>query len=645
MKTLRSAVAAAAFGLIVSGGVMAYAQPAPAPTPAEGVAAAERGNGTMGLFTGVGGDPVQGEKLYQQKCASCHDNPSGRTPAKESLANNTPTFIVSALVEGVMRPMASGMQPHDIASVATYLSKRKEGGLAAGALEAPACTDKPPPFSLAGPAWNGWGAAETQGRFQPAPGIRTADVPRLKLKWALSYAGSRNGQATVAGGRLFLTSSSGAVYALNAQTGCAYWRFDVPGGSRTSVVIGELPAAKAPSGKTGPRYAAYLTGWTNRTAYALDAETGKLIWKTQVDDQAEVQMTGSPVLHAGRLYVPVSSAEEAIAIDDKYECCKFRGAVAAVDAATGRKLWETFMAPDPKPFKTNAEGVQMYGPAGAAIWAAPTIDARRGVLYVATGDSYTDINIDMAEAVVALDLKTGAVRWANQLTKGDNYIIGCYPPHPRANCPSPSGPDYDFGVSPILQTLKTGKQLILVGQKSSQVYALDPDAQGKVIWEHRLSQGGPLGGVEFGPASDGQTYYVGISDIFVPKPAPGLYAFRISDGELLWSAPSGKLACAWTNRYCTGAISQAVSAMPGVVFAGAMNGRFRAYDAKTGQVVWEYDTAAASMTTVSGKTASGGVMDGSGPTIAGGMVYVSSGYQGRSGTPGIVLMAFSVDGK
>ena len=173
---------------------------------------------------------------------------------------------------------------------------------------------------------------------------------------------------------------------------------------------------------------------------------------------------------------------------------------------------------------------------------------------------------------------------------------------------------------------------------------LDADT-GKVIWEHRLSQGGPLGGVEFGPASDGQTYYVGISDIFVPKPAPGLYAFRISDGELLWSAPSGKLACAWKNPYCTGAISQAVSAMPGVVFAGAMNGRFRAYDAKTGRVVWEYDTAAASMTTVSGKTARGGVMDGSGPTIAGGMVYVSSGYQGRSGTPGIVLMAFSVDGK
>jgi polyvinyl alcohol dehydrogenase (cytochrome) len=245
---------------------------------------------------------------------------------------------------------------------------------------------------------------------------------------------------------------------------------------------------------------------------------------------------------------------------------------------------------------------------------------------------------------VALDLKTGAIRWANQLTKGDNYIIGCYPPKPRANCPAPAGPDHDFGVAPVLHTLANGKQMILVGQKSSQVYALDPDARGKVIWQHRLSPGGPLGGVEFGPAADGEAYYVGISDIFVPAPKPGLYAFRISDGEPLWAAPGEKVACAWNNPFCSAAISQAVSVMPGVVFAGAMNGHFRAHDARTGKVLWDYDTAAP-VKTVSGSEAHGGVMDGAGPTIAGGIVYVSSGYQGRSGTPGIVLMAFSVDGR
>jgi polyvinyl alcohol dehydrogenase (cytochrome) len=641
MTSMQSAAAAAVFGLILAGVVSARAQPAPssAPSSAQDAAMAERGNGVMGQFTGAGGDPVEGEKLYQQKCASCHDNPTGRIPPKATIANNTPTYLVSTMLEGVMRPMAAGMAPRDMVSVAAYLSTRKNGGLDAGALEAPACKDKPTPLTLEGPRWNGWGNAETQGRFQPDPGLKAADVPRLKLKWAFAYAGSRNGQATVAGGRVFLTSASGAVYALNAKTGCAYWRFDVPGGSRSSVVIGKLPSV---AGKA--RYAAYLTGWTERTAYALDAETGNLIWKSQVDNQSEVQMTGSPVLHAGRLYIPVSSAEEAIAIDDAYACCRFRGAVVAVDAATGKVLWETFMVPEAKPFKKNAKGVQMYGPAGAAIWAAPTVDARRGVLYVATGDSYTDVPVDNADAVLALDLKTGAIRWVNQLTKGDNYIIGCYPPNPRANCPSPAGPDHDFGVSPVLHTLVGGKQVILVGQKSSQVYALDPDAKGKVIWERRLSPGGPLGGVEFGPAADATTYYVGISDIFMPKPAPGLYAFRIADGELLWSAPGPKIACAWKNPYCSAAVSQAVTAMPGVVFAGAMNGRFRAHDAATGKVLWDFDTTAP-VKTVSGRDAQGGVMDGAGPTIAGGTVYVSSGYQGRSGSPGIVLMAFSVDGR
>ena len=613
----------------------------PNPSPAEGAAQAEGGNGTMGQFTGAGGDPVAGAALYQKRCATCHDNPSGRTPPKTTIAANTPTFIMSALLTGVMQPMAAGLTPHEMSSVAAYLSTRKDGGLGAGALEAPACTDKPAPMTLAGPSWNGWGNAETQDRFQPRPGFTAAEVPSLKLKWALAYAGSRSGQATVVGGRLFLTSSSGAVYALNPKTGCVYWRYDVPGGTRSSITIGRLPGAAG----AGPRYAAYLTGWTERTAYALDASTGALIWKTRVDNQQEVQMTGSPVLHAGRLYISVSSAEEAIAEDDAYSCCKFRGAVVALDAATGKVIWETFLAPPPKPFKTNAKGVQMFGPAGAAIWAAPTVDAKRGLIYVATGDSYTDIPIDKAEAVVAIEMKTGAIAWSNQLTKGDNYIIGCYGTKPRANCPAPSGPDYDFGVSPVLHTLPGGKQLILVGQKSSQVYALDPDAKGKVVWSQRMSTGGPLGGVEFGPASDRQNYYVGISDIFVPKPAPGVYAFRIRDGAPLWSAPGSKLACAWKNPYCTPAVSQVLTAMPGVVFAGSMDGRFRAYDSKTGKVVWDYDTAAGPVATVSGKTATGGVMDGAGPTIAGGVVYVTSGYQGRSGTPNMVLMAFSPGGK
>ena len=631
----------AALAALASLATSALAEPpATQPTPAEGAAMAERGNGTMGMFTGAGGDAKAGEALYQQKCANCHDHPSDRIPTKATIANNTPTMIMSALLEGVMRPMAVGMTPHDMASVAAYLSTRKDGGLGAGALEAPACKDKPGPLDFgAASQWNGWGRTNAQARYQPKPGVAPADVPKLKLKWAFAYSGSRNGQATVIGDRLFINSASGAVYALNAKTGCAYWRFDIPGGSRASIVIGRLP------GKGPARYAAYTTGWTERTAYALDAQTGKLIWKTLVDDQQEVQMTGSPVLHEGRLYIPVSSAEEAIADDPNHECCKFRGAVAAVDAATGKIVWKTYVTTPAKPFKKNARGGQMFGPAGGAIWSAPTIDAKRGVLYVATGDSYTDVEFPNSDAILALDLKTGAIRWANQLAEHDNYIVGCGPKSGPVNCPSPVGPDYDFGASPILHTLASGKQVLLAGQKSSQVYGLDPDAEGKVIWQQRLSQGGPLGGVEFGMAADGKTLYAPISDIFVSgKPSRGVFAFNIADGKPAWSALSPVVTCAWKVPFCSGAVSQAVSAMPGAVFAGSMDGHFRALDPASGKILWDFDTGA-KVTSLTGKEVTGGVMDGAGPTIAGGVVYVSSGYQGRSGQPGIVLMAFSVDGK
>jgi len=594
-------------------------------------------NGVMGHLTGEAGDPKLGAELYAARCASCHDGGEERTPSKAALAGHTRAFIAQTLFEGVMRPMAEGLKPQEISAIAAYLSSRTGGRPLAE--EAPLCRSAPA-MSLAGPGWNGWGLTVTHTRHQPEPRLAPTDVPRLKVKWAFALDGSRNGQPVVVGGRVFVSSFSGAVYALDAKTGCAHWRFDTKAGARSTVVVGQLPGPK-------PRYAVYATDFS-RTTYAIDADTGRLIWQAQVDDQREVQMTGSPIVADGRLFVPVSSAEEAIATDDAYECCKFRGAVVALDAVSGKILWKTYMAPPARPFRKNAKGVQMYGPAGAAIWSAPTYDARRKLIYVATGDSYTDVPLETSDAVVALDARTGRFRWTRQLTRNDNYIIGCTRGTPAANCPTAVGPDHDFGASPILHTLPSGKQLLLAGQKSSQVYALDPDARGRTVWERRLSAGGALGGVEFGMADDGQALYVPIADIFPTRgaePKPGLSAFRIVDGRLLWTTPAPRLPCAWASRYCSPAMSQAVSSMPGVVFGGSMDGRLRAFEAATGRVLWEVDTAAAPTMTVSGRAAKGGVLDAAGPVIVDGIVYVISGYQARSGTPGAVLMAFSVDGR
>ena len=349
----------------------------------------------------------------------------------------------------------------------------------------------------------------------------------------------------------------------------------------------------------------------------------------------------------GVVYAPVSSGEEAFATNDAYPCCKFRGALVAVSADAGKILWTTYTTQtEPQPFKKNRTGVQMYGPAGGAIWSAPTIDGKRGLAYVATGNSYTDLPHEGSDAVIALELKTGRIVWINQLTKPDNYIINCYgtPDRRHANCPKVVGADYDLGASPTLTTRPDGKPVIVVSQKSSQVYALDPDDNGRVIWEKRLSPGGPLGGSEFGHAVDRRNVYVGISDIYLGAAGkPQLTALRIADGALVWTRPLSKKPCRWTNEYCSPGISMAVTAVPGLVFAGSMDGWLSAYSAGDGEVLWSFD-AAQTVTTTTGAKAAGGALDAAGPVVAGGMVYIHSGYWGRTG-PGSVLLAFSVDGK
>ena len=615
-------------------------------------------------LAGAVGAEAEGRALYASRCAGCHDNATDRTPSRELLARNPPSFVVSTLRTGAMAPMAEGLSLDQIAAIARYVSSVKDTGevdpnliwgpsAAEMPLDAPRCLKAAPRLDLTASQWNGWSVKPDNARYQPDPGLKAAAVPRLKLKWAFNYPGSKNGQATVVGDRLFVTSMSGAVYALNARTGCVYWRHAVEAATRSSVTVVKMPA------NSKARFALFVSDWT-KSVVALDADTGAQLWKTKVDDSPGLQMTGAPTVYGQRLFVPISSGIEAFAQSDSWECCKFRGSIVTLDIVTGKVLWKTYTTSvEPKVFKTNRLGQPMWGPSGGAIWAAPTVDAARNLIYVGTSNSYTDVPYDGSDAVIAMDMATGAVRWKTQLLPGDNYINGCWerPGRPAsANCPSPLGPDYAIGNSPILIKLKDGRERLVVGQKSSQVHALDPAADGKLVWQTRLSPGSALGGVEFGMAWDGHHIYAGVSDVIAgPKGKPGLYALNPENGALAWGAPSPiKPTCRWKSRWCHGAISQAVTAMPGVVFAGSYDGHFRAYSATDGRVIWDYDTGSAPIPVLGGRKAYGGVMDGAGPTIAGGRVYVHSGYAGRSsdsgkedlkGSDGNVLIAFSVDGR
>jgi polyvinyl alcohol dehydrogenase (cytochrome) len=488
------------------------------------------------------------------------------------------------------------------------------------------CSDKAAEIAGALPSdWNGWSPAPTNTRFQnaDAAGLTVARVQKLKLKWAFGFEGDTIvfAQPSVIGNNLFVGSNSGKVHALDARTGCTHWTFQAESAVRPAIAV--IPAGAAH---------ALLFGDRGGTFYSLEAETGKVLWKKKVDDHAGARVTGSAVVHEGVIYIPVASGEETLARQDGYACCTFRGSVVALKAQDGSQVWKTYMIPEAA--RKNGEA---WGPSGAGVWSAPTLDVKRGRLYVGTGNNYSEPATATSDAIVALDTKTGRIVWTRQTRPGDILNGNC---QSKNTCP---GPDYDFGASPILETLEGGRELLLVGQKSGIVYALDPDKDGQIVWEARVGKGGVNGGVQWGMASDGRNVYAATSDVvrrgaagYDPKQGGGLTALRIRDGQKVWYAAPPPCD---DKKGCSPAQSAAVSVIPGVVFSGSLDGHLRAYSTEDGKVLWDFDTVR-DFATVNGVKANGGGVDGPGAIVAGGFVYVGSGYQRTGGMGGNVLLAF-----
>jgi polyvinyl alcohol dehydrogenase (cytochrome) len=393
------------------------------------------------------------------------------------------------------------------------------------------------------PLWNGWGADPGNSRYQPAPALSADQVPRLELKWAFGFpnAVSAWGQPTVVAGRVFAGVDTGLVYSLDAATGCTYWSFLAGAGVRTAISIGPIKSAGTQS------HAAYF-GDLKANVYAVDAETGSLVWTKQADPHPRARITGAPALYEGRLYVPVSSLEEGSGASPTYECCTFRGSVVAYDATTGDQIWKSYTIPEPlAPMKKTSSGTQMWGPAGAAVWSSPTIDAAHSLLYVGTGDAYTSPAASSSDAVVAFDLKTGHLAWAKQLTSGDAFLTGtCMQDGPSRSetCPDPEGPDFDFGSSPILRRLPNGRRIIVIGQKSGVGWGLDPDARGAVLWQHRVGKGSIAGGIQWGSAADDeQAYFANADARYGPTEAGGLAAVNLQTGQRVWFTRPPAMKC------------------------------------------------------------------------------------------------------
>jgi polyvinyl alcohol dehydrogenase (cytochrome) len=597
------------------------------------------------LQEAVNGSPAQigenfaiGQRVFKANCAGCHEGSTGRAPQPTILRNMRPATIYRALTDGVMKPMAAGLSENERVAVSEYLAMRKL--TAEGANARPfTCDARRAGFDRrAVPSQSGWGfdPANTHSVSAKAAGITRADLGKLKLKWAFGFADSNRArsQPSLAGGAIFTGSHNGDVIALDRETGCERWRYQARAEVRTGVVIEPWKVGDARADPLA--FFGDLAG----NVYAVRAFSGELVWSVRADNHSAALITATPSLHDGTLFVAVSSLEENSAADPAYQCCTFRGSVLALDAKTGKEKWRTWMVGEPQRRQEEAGHIE-YGPSGVAVWNTPAIDAKRGLIYFATGDNYSQPATELSDAIIALDMATGKIKWAHQAIEGDAWNVGCYVG--AVTCPEDAGPDFDFGAGVILARNAKGRDLVLAGQKAGIAYAFDADT-GEQVWQRRVGRGGLAGGILFGIAAQNGRLFAPVSDFgeIADKthPAmPGMNAISIDTGELLWTKPMEN-TCKPELKDCYPGISAAITSTPDFVIAGSDDGRLRAYAAETGEVLLDMDLLR-SFETVNGVAAKGGSMSGgAAPIVDGGQIIVASGYGHAMKMPGNVLLVF-----
>jgi polyvinyl alcohol dehydrogenase (cytochrome) len=588
-----------------------------------------------------------GGPIYRAHCAACHEGGVPKAPHRQLLSMMPAEAILKAMNGGIMAKMAAGLNQLQRRQIAEYLTG-VEYDSSSKTRETWKCIGKAARFDmLAPPATAGWGYDTRRFIAAADAGLNAAEVTRLKLKWAFAFPGAlrARSQPVVAMGAVFVGSQNGMVYALDLGSGCVRWKTQVSAEVRTAIVVEPWPQATKPSHP--PRV---FFGDLLGRVYALDALTGKVLWDEKLDERSNAPtITGTPAFHDGMLYVPISSMEAVEAGRKEHACCTFRGSVVALDAATGNIKWRHYTIPDaPSPRGETSAGTAILAPSGASVWTSPAIDTEQGVLYHGSGNNYSTPADRSSDALFAVDLLSGRRIWQYQETANDAWNHACAIAG-NPNCPIEAGPDFDLSASPLVINAEGDRRVVVAGFKSGDVVGFDPAKPATPLWHTRIGTGSIQGGIHFGMAAEGSRLYVPIVDVYAssgpakPTAAPGLYAIDALNGTLLWSAPAPRDSC-HARPYCDPGISAAVTAIPGVVFAGHLDGWLRAYDGTSGKIIWEADTTVP-VISVNGDIAHGGSMSGPGPTVANGNVIVNSGYGIYSHMPGNALLVYSVEGK
>ncbi|EED36698.1 pyrrolo-quinoline quinone [Luminiphilus syltensis NOR5-1B] len=581
---------------------------------------------------------AKGAALYTEHCAQCHDRAVPRAPQRFILAQLTPDSILSALNDGIMQGVASGIPESGRVAIAEFLTQRKldnsdplAAGVECAADRAAFDRDQPPGL----PNW-GFDDANSHHIGSELHNVGAADLKLLEPAWAFAFpsATRARSQPVIAGGAVFVGSHKGIVYAFDLETGCTRWQFVAGAEVRTGMTLQTWEA-----GDDDAQPLLFFGDLTGHQ-YALDAFSGELVWRKRMDEHPGVTLTASAVLQGDTLYVPLSSLEVGAAIDPEYQCCSFRGAVVAVEASTGEELWRAHWLPPAQPLGANPVGTPRLGPSGAPVWNSPAFWG--DYLYVGTGENYSSPATDTSDSVIAVNRHSGEIEWVYQAHTNDAWNASCEEAT-RYNCPEEDGPDYDFGAAPVIAYTEEGEPVLVAGGKSGLVVGLKPDT-GELLWKNKVGRGGVVAGVHFGIATFGGRVFVPISDapdgkVYDEPARPGMYALDARTGKYLWRTPSPTDICQGRPG-CFPGYSGAISVTDDYVLAGSNDGFLRAYDVRDGTVIWRHDTTE-TVLAVGGREATGGSMGGgSAPLVYGDYLITNSGYAFAGKMPGNALLVF-----
>jgi len=601
-----------------------------------------------------------GEKLFDNNCAQCHDNPAMKSPTREALSQYSIENIMIAQEFGKMQPMAAHLSKQERGLIAKYLAGKDTQSYQW--LKANTCTDA---TSRGITEWvTNWGLGLDNKRYvnDELTQINTDNVGSLTLRWSLAFpkVTDMRSQPVIIGDTMYIGDKAGKLYALDRITGCVRNHTNILSGIRSSITL-----AKLSNGKQLLIFANSLA-----TVFAVDPENFEIIWQQSVKINDYSIVTGSISYFNNKLFVPISSFEVAAAGSPLHECCTSHGAVISLDANDGNKLWTWHATETAELQGKNTNDAIVYGPSGASVWTTPTIDPKRNRIYFGTGENLTHPATDTSDSIVALDIDTGKEAWKFQAIAGDVWNAACL--NDGLNCPDNPGGDFDFGASVIITQNSIGEDVLLAGQKSGEVFSLNPDTKnpyGEVLWRNRLSQGTTNGGIHWGMSTANNTVFVPVSDPererdgYIPK--PGLYALNIDSGELIWAQPVER-GCEfdYSNMPLIGlentrapkqanpekqyecsyhyGLSAAATSTSQLVFAAGLDGKIRAYNNTNGKVLWQTNTAV-EHNTINGIEGHGGAIDVGGQSIAGEWLYVLSGYSMFGQLPGNVLLAYKIE--